>query len=157
MFRGSVKSTGYPLYSPVSPSLRLPCVTVCHHIWTRLYTQYWLAYRLAFIICFSFFLFLSFCWKIYCKQSMNSISLCRPTSALHVILAHKKHPQSDYTYSTVHTIYTATKLITSMYCNYNRRHRSQSFIDCTLSSTVTIIYVHILIYWLYWVWYLHDL
>ena len=30
MFRGSVKSTGYPLHSPVSPSLPLPCVTVCH-------------------------------------------------------------------------------------------------------------------------------
>jgi len=25
MFRGSVKGTGYPLHSPVSPSLRLPC------------------------------------------------------------------------------------------------------------------------------------
>jgi hypothetical protein len=32
MFRGSVESTGYPLHSPVSPSLPLPCVTVCHHI-----------------------------------------------------------------------------------------------------------------------------
>ena len=37
MFRGSVKSTGYPPHSPVSPSLPLPCVTVCHHIWTVLY------------------------------------------------------------------------------------------------------------------------
>ena len=27
MFRGSVKGTGYPLHSPVSPSLPLPCVT----------------------------------------------------------------------------------------------------------------------------------
>jgi hypothetical protein len=36
MFRGSVKSTGYPLLSPVSPSLPLPCVTVCHHISTGL-------------------------------------------------------------------------------------------------------------------------
>jgi hypothetical protein len=27
MFRGSVKSTGYPLHSPVSPSLPFPCVT----------------------------------------------------------------------------------------------------------------------------------
>ena len=36
MFRGSVKSTGYPLHSPVSPSLPLPCVTVCHHISTGL-------------------------------------------------------------------------------------------------------------------------
>jgi hypothetical protein len=32
MFRVSVKSPGYPLNSPVSPSLPLPCVTVCHHI-----------------------------------------------------------------------------------------------------------------------------
>ena len=37
MFRGSVKSTGYPLHSPVPPSLPLPCVTVCHHISTGLY------------------------------------------------------------------------------------------------------------------------
>ena len=28
MFRGSVKSTGYPPHSPVSSSLPLPCVTV---------------------------------------------------------------------------------------------------------------------------------
>ena len=31
-FRGSVKSTGYTLHSPVSPSLPIPRVTVCHHI-----------------------------------------------------------------------------------------------------------------------------
>ena len=37
MFRGSVKSTGYPLHSPISPSLPLPCVTVCHHVSTGLY------------------------------------------------------------------------------------------------------------------------
>jgi len=37
IFRGSVKSTGYPLLSSVSPSLPLPCVTVCHHISTGLY------------------------------------------------------------------------------------------------------------------------
>jgi hypothetical protein len=37
MFRGSVKSAGYPLHSPVSPSLPLPCVTVCHHISTAIY------------------------------------------------------------------------------------------------------------------------
>jgi len=34
MFRGSVKRTGYPLHSPVSPSIPLPCVTVYHHIST---------------------------------------------------------------------------------------------------------------------------
>jgi len=32
-----VKRTGYPLHSLVSPSLPLPCVTVCHHISTGLY------------------------------------------------------------------------------------------------------------------------
>ena len=31
MFRGSVKGTGYPLHLPVSPSIPLLCVTVCHH------------------------------------------------------------------------------------------------------------------------------
>jgi hypothetical protein len=38
MFRGSVKSTGYPLPSPVFSSLPLPCVIVCHHISTGLYS-----------------------------------------------------------------------------------------------------------------------
>jgi hypothetical protein len=37
MFRGSEKGTGYPLHSPVSPSLPVPCVTVCHHVSTGLY------------------------------------------------------------------------------------------------------------------------
>jgi len=37
MFRGGVKSAGYPLHSSVSPSLPLPCVTVCHHISTGVY------------------------------------------------------------------------------------------------------------------------
>ena len=30
MLRGSVKGSGYPFHSPVSPSLPLPCVTVSH-------------------------------------------------------------------------------------------------------------------------------
>jgi hypothetical protein len=38
MFRSSVKSTGYPLHSPVSPSLSLPRVTACHHFSTVLYS-----------------------------------------------------------------------------------------------------------------------
>ena len=37
MFRGSVKGTGYPFHSPVSPSLPVPCVTMCHHFSTGLY------------------------------------------------------------------------------------------------------------------------
>jgi len=37
MFWGSVNSTGYPLHPPVSPSLPLLYITICHHISTRLY------------------------------------------------------------------------------------------------------------------------
>ena len=37
MFRGSVNGTGYPLHSPVFPSLPLPCVTVCLRLSTGLY------------------------------------------------------------------------------------------------------------------------
>ena len=44
MFLGSVKSTGYQLHSPVSPSLPLPCVTVCHNISTGLYVIRYLCY-----------------------------------------------------------------------------------------------------------------
>ena len=40
MFRGSVKSTGYALHSPVSTSLPLPCVTVCHQISSGLYDSF---------------------------------------------------------------------------------------------------------------------
>ena len=37
MFRRSVKSTGYLPHSPVSPSIPVQCVTVCHHISTEVY------------------------------------------------------------------------------------------------------------------------
>jgi len=37
MFRGTVKSTGYPVHSPISPSLPLLRVTVCHHVSNALY------------------------------------------------------------------------------------------------------------------------
>jgi hypothetical protein len=40
LFRGSVKGAGYPLHSPVSPSVPLLCVTVCHHVSTGLYLHY---------------------------------------------------------------------------------------------------------------------
>jgi len=42
MFWGRVKGTGYPRHSPVSPSLPLPCVTMCHHISTGLYLLFFL-------------------------------------------------------------------------------------------------------------------
>ena len=37
MFRGIVKSTNYQFHSPGSPSLLLPCFTVCHHMSTGVY------------------------------------------------------------------------------------------------------------------------
>jgi hypothetical protein len=40
MFRGCVKSTGYPPHSPVSPSLPLPWVTVFLHVSTGLYLHH---------------------------------------------------------------------------------------------------------------------
>ena len=45
MFRGSVMGTGYPLHSPVSPSLPFPCVTVCNHISTGVYPHFGTTYR----------------------------------------------------------------------------------------------------------------
>jgi len=41
------KSTGYPLHSPVSPSLPLLCITVCYQISTGLYLQ--LFHAISFI------------------------------------------------------------------------------------------------------------
>ena len=40
VFCSHVTLTGCPLYSRVSPSLLLPCVTVCHHISNAVYNHY---------------------------------------------------------------------------------------------------------------------
>ena len=37
LFRVKLKPAGYPLHSPLSPSLLLPCVAVCHQIPFPLY------------------------------------------------------------------------------------------------------------------------
>ena len=49
MFRGGVKSTGYPLHSPISPSLPLLSVTVCHHISTGFYHRYHFFFLLNYL------------------------------------------------------------------------------------------------------------
>ena len=57
--------TGYPLHSPVSPSLPLPCVTVCHQVPNELYKV---------IETFaSYFTQKSSC--IYAPESIKSISM----------------------------------------------------------------------------------
>jgi len=65
-FRGSVKSTGYPLHSSVSPSLPNLCVAMCYHISTGLYLPIW------------------HCWSELCRShcadvctSMSYSSFCR--------------------------------------------------------------------------------
>ena len=73
MFRGSMKGTGYPLHSPVSPSLPLPCVTVCHHISTGLYKHR--ATWNAIDVCFFFALTKSFFKSC---NSNKSDSFCHP-------------------------------------------------------------------------------
>jgi len=52
MFRGSVKGTGYPLHSPVSPSLPFPRVTVYHHISTGVYYIYIYIFFFSVSTCF---------------------------------------------------------------------------------------------------------
>jgi hypothetical protein len=60
-FLGSVKCPGCPLHSPVSPSLTLPCVTVCHHVSTGLYQMkpiiltnsvFGLTAHIQFLVCY---------------------------------------------------------------------------------------------------------
>ena len=48
--QGSVKSTGYRLHSPVSPSIPLPCVTVCRLISTGLYSRRCYKLHLATVV-----------------------------------------------------------------------------------------------------------
>ena len=66
MFWGSVKGTGFPLHSPVSSSLPLPCVTVCHHISTGLYQLCLLGVMTAGVWGYNLFV---------CRLSRNSGSL----------------------------------------------------------------------------------
>jgi hypothetical protein len=54
IFRGSVKSTGFQLHSPVSLSLPLPCVTVCHIISTGLYVYLFIYGVIPFLTLMSY-------------------------------------------------------------------------------------------------------
>jgi hypothetical protein len=56
MFRGSVKITGYPRHSQISPSLPLQCVTACRRISTGLYhaVERFVTYSLILMSFFAF-------------------------------------------------------------------------------------------------------
>ena len=66
MIQGGVKGTGYTLHSPFSPSLPLPCVTVCHHVSTGLYQQPSLLQVSTFITRSLFMYFLLFSEQTPC-------------------------------------------------------------------------------------------
>ena len=108
-----VKSTGYPLHSSVSPSLLLPCVTVCHHVSTGLYLrltafplQQWLherasMLRYTYIVCLSLrtWELLINCWfrmNYMCVITSSATLTCRPVvgyklSNLMEFLLHSMH------------------------------------------------------------------
>jgi len=71
MFRGSVMGTGYPLHSPVSPSLPLPCDSVClsHFNWTLPSVQNFLTNK-------KFQLFFVEIWK---QRTAESTVSCLPS------------------------------------------------------------------------------
>ena len=92
MFRGSMKGTGYPLHSPVSPSLPLLCVTVCHHISTGIYQEWWVKttdFRAEGIITFMCRL----SWNLEASSSWNPKGFYMSVQGLlylfiHYMLAH---------------------------------------------------------------------
>ena len=86
MFRGSVKGTGYPLHSPVSPSLPLPCVTVCHHFSTGVYTN------------------------TLINDKINLIIIIYNLTAGYLIIYHKNHVSRVHTVAAV-TIYGTRSVI----------------------------------------------
>ena len=86
MFRGSVKGTGYPLHSPVSPSLPLPCVTVCHLISTGVYSMCEIVFifvlKIFVLRCSSNDICLSFVLTFY----VPFFTLCVPCSVLFLLM-----------------------------------------------------------------------
>ena len=81
MFRGGVTGTGYPLHSPVSPSLPLPCVTVCHHVSPGLYLTLYLL--LVLCHCVHCLLQSLHCLSIpHTMPPVGSVSLCPLLSSI---------------------------------------------------------------------------
>jgi len=77
IFRGSVKSTGYPLHLPVSPSLPLPCVTVCHHISTGVYSFLFEYFRFRLSVPIH-----SYCILTSHSYAIDAVLFLQPTSLL---------------------------------------------------------------------------
>jgi hypothetical protein len=87
MFRGSVKGTGYPLHSPISPSLPLPCVTVCHHISAGIYVTRCLPCAVLYACTYSLQCLQAIYMCRYCKISNRAeCGVCSVRSALSTLL-----------------------------------------------------------------------
>src|SRR5215468_1825629 len=71
--QGRERTTGYPLHSPLSPSLLLPCVSVCHQIPFALYKHLEFVQPLGNI----WWIWIFFTW-IYENIFMFSVVTCRP-------------------------------------------------------------------------------
>jgi hypothetical protein len=78
-FRGGVKGTGYPLHSPVSPSLLLPYLNVCHHVPTGIYIPVTITSQQTCISGYNFetvALFGPFTWRyseLSCKLTYSNV------------------------------------------------------------------------------------
>jgi len=67
------KTTGYPLHSHVSPSLPPPCVNVCHHVSTELYSWCYRDLDVCFVVTFLATLSKSFLHLYVCGAFLFSV------------------------------------------------------------------------------------
>jgi hypothetical protein len=125
MFRGSVKGTGYPLHSPVSPSIPLPWVAVCHHISTGVCStrpQCCLSFTLCTILCLEnpkTVTFLDFTYPSICGTTAPSGPWPPPQDASILYMAlqplpalglpHKTPPLHIWHYSPFRRMASSTK------------------------------------------------
>ena len=138
MFRGSVKGTGYPLHSPVSPSLSLPCVKVCHHISTAVYPNFFSSFSNSPHRCL---------WRVMCTSSavicvvQTVVQLCcrqrlevNTEKTYHVFISHEHNTRQN------HDIKAANKSFENLakYKYLGMTPPDQSRVRETIKTTLTL-------------------
>ena len=115
MFRSSVKGTGYPLHSPVSPSLPLPCGTVCHHISTRLYQlgfQWQIFMKFWYLNIYIYFKYVEKIQVVLKSETNSGYFIWRPIyifdHTLSVLLRTWKFSDKVVEKTKIHILYSAT-------------------------------------------------
>jgi len=152
MFRGSVKGTGYPLNSPVSSSIPLPCVTVCHHISTGVYSVPFLQRQNCVPIRHLMHLTIVMNWQVrtsLTEHVTRPATLNQQTTVparLQELMKRRVHPHSwipsfvpeprvfAETVSTVNQLTGCSTTITSKHCLADQN--PTSFIPCDVRMTV---------------------